>query len=113
MKLYFYAYIVGEVFGINAPILVQKFVESSNTIYINDTTKDERKILKISFLNRSKIQTIYIYLFIYLVFVQCEPDSMCIRFGNENQFFQRKIFTDFGYGPRSSSKSSCQKKYVK
>ena len=49
MKLYFYAYIVGEVFGINAPILVQKFVESSNTIYINDTTKDERKILKISF----------------------------------------------------------------
>ena len=50
MKLYFYAYIVGEVLGINAPILVQKFVESSNTIYINDTTKDERKILKIPFL---------------------------------------------------------------
>ena len=75
MKLYFYAYIVGKVLGINAPILVQKYVESSNTIYINDTTKDERKIvtLKISFFNTFNM---FIHIFIN-IFSFC---SMWARF---------------------------------
>ena len=70
MELYFFILFIGSALGINAPILVEKVVESSNTIYVNDTTADERKIYKKTLSIRHEIIIFKLYAIIKTFFLR-------------------------------------------